>query len=73
MHIQRDLLKGGPVLISNSQARLDRNFSQPRAHLLVKLCGALQTFHPEMDRSEVVLFYVLPIMSLDVAVSRDRS
>ena len=27
----RDALKGGPVLLSNSQARPGRNFSQPRA------------------------------------------
>ena len=31
-------LKGGPVLLSNSQAGQGRNFSQPRAHLLVHLC-----------------------------------
>ena len=31
-------LKGGPVLLSNSQAGLGRNFSQPRAHLLVNTC-----------------------------------
>ena len=33
--LYRDALKGGPVLLSNSQAEPDRNFSQPRAHLLV--------------------------------------
>ena len=36
--LYRDALKGGPVLLSNSQAEPDRNFSQPRAHLLVNLC-----------------------------------
>ena len=34
----RDALKGRPVLLNNSQARPGRNVSQPRAHLLVKLC-----------------------------------
>ena len=34
----RDGLKGGPVLLSNSQARAGRNFSQPGANLLVHLC-----------------------------------
>ena len=34
----RDALKVGPVLLSNSQPRPGRNLSQPRAHLLVKLC-----------------------------------
>ena len=33
-----DVLKGGPVLLSNSHAGTGRNFTQPRAHLLVKLC-----------------------------------
>ena len=31
-------VKGGTVLLSNSQAWPGRNFSQPRALLLVKLC-----------------------------------
>ena len=34
----RDPLKGGPVLLSSSQARPGRKFSQPRAHLLVEPC-----------------------------------
>ena len=33
--LYRDGLKGGPVLLSNSQAGEGRNFTQPRAHLLV--------------------------------------
>ena len=36
--IYRDLLKCGPVLLSNSQAGTGRNFSQPRARLLAHLC-----------------------------------
>ena len=35
----RDALKGGPVSLSNSQAGQARNFSQPRAHLLVNPCS----------------------------------
>ena len=35
--LYRDGLKGGPVLLSNSQARPGINFSQPRAHLIVHL------------------------------------
>ena len=34
----RDPLKGGPVLLSNSQEGPGRNFSQPRDHLLVEPC-----------------------------------
>ena len=34
----RDGLKGGPVLLSNSQVGPGRNFSQPRARLLARLC-----------------------------------
>ena len=36
----RDGLKGGPVLLSNSQAGPGINFTQPRAHFFVKLCRA---------------------------------
>ena len=36
--LYRDVLKGGPVLLSNSQVRPGGIFLQPRAHLLVKLC-----------------------------------
>ena len=31
-------LKGGPVLLSTTQAGPGRNFSQPRAHLIVEPC-----------------------------------
>ena len=34
----RDGQKGGPVLLSTSQAGPGKNFSQPRAHFLVHLC-----------------------------------
>ena len=39
--IYREVLLGGPVLLSNSQAGIGRNFSQPRAHHLLvclRLC-----------------------------------
>ena len=36
-------LKGGPVLLSISQAEPGRNFSQPRARLLVDPCSLLTT------------------------------
>ena len=41
----RDALKGGPVLLSNSQAGPGRNFSQPRDHLLVNPCRFAQFEH----------------------------
>ena len=34
----RDLLQGGPVLLSNSQAGPGRKFSQPRDHFVAHLC-----------------------------------
>ena len=34
----RDQLKGGPVLLSMTQASTGRKFSQPRAHLLAGPC-----------------------------------
>ena len=34
----RDRLKGGPVLLSMTQANPGRKFSQPRAHLLAEPC-----------------------------------
>ena len=37
-------LKGRPVLLSNSQAGPNRNFSQPRAHLLVHLCTLVHSY-----------------------------
>ena len=35
LRIYRDGIKGGPVLLSNSQSGPGRDFSQPRAQLLV--------------------------------------
>ena len=40
--LYRDGLKGGPVLLTNSQARPVRYFSQPRARLMVHLCTSLE-------------------------------
>ena len=37
----RDALKGGPVLLSNSQAGPGRNFTPPRVHILVNPCRTI--------------------------------
>ena len=44
--LYRDGLKGGPVLLGNNQAGPGRNFSQPRAQLLVHLCTITISFTP---------------------------
>ena len=41
-YMYRDALKGGPVLLSNSQTGPGTNFSQPRAHLIMNLCACLR-------------------------------
>ena len=59
--LYRDGLKGGPVFLSNSQARPGRNFSQPRACLIVHLCT---TCHHD---PRVVDSYIPPFDLIDRA------
>ena len=48
--LYRDGLKGGPVLLSYSQAGPGRHFSQPRAHLIVNICAYML----RMDRRRLL-------------------
>ena len=69
MHAYRDGLKGGPVLLSRSQAGTHRNSTQLRAHFLVHLCIDIipPPTYPRSPPSQSVsqsvtrmLFHILP-------------
>ena len=55
----RDALKGGPVLLSNSQAGPGRNFSQPRVRLLVHLCKLNDQANMQSNRISTVNYIFL--------------
>ena len=75
--LYRDALKGGPVLLCNSQAGSGINFTQPRAHHLVNLCIAL-TLHWHSGRSNSAgqwerLFGLLALSPVQVLRSQSYS
>ena len=59
----RDGLKGGPVLIPNSQAGTGRNFSEPRAHLLVNPCTAKYTVFI-VSVARILFYFIVPLEKL---------